>query len=132
MTGLDASSVAALLHEFGQRSQIPAGVLDMLTIPGVRPDKVIKLHRELGIASLTALEDAAPARLQGHTSPAVDDMLLGLYLRLARPSPTQRQSLLFRLSPPTPQPQNDALASPGRRRTPEAFSSSVHTSGYFS
>ena len=47
MTGLDASSVAALLHEFGQRSQIPAGVLDMLTIPGVRPDKVIILLRHL-------------------------------------------------------------------------------------
>jgi DNA polymerase (family 10) len=26
------------------RAEIPAGVLDMLTIPGLRPDKVIKLH----------------------------------------------------------------------------------------
>ena len=132
MTALDASSVAALLREFGQRSalrggnpfrakaytraadnllalsipleiviaqdrlqeipgignaiadiikklhatgthpalekmrkEIPAGVLDMLTIPGLRPDKVIKIYNELGITSLEELEEAArEARLQ--------------------------------------------------------------------
>jgi DNA polymerase (family X) len=126
MTSLDASSVAALLREFGQRSalrggnpfrakayaraadnlltlsppldqvieqdrlreipgvgdaiadivkklhatgthpaletmrkEIPSGVLEMLTIPGLRPDKVLKLYRELGLSSLAELEQAA-------------------------------------------------------------------------
>jgi DNA polymerase (family 10) len=31
------------------RSDVPAGVLDMLSIPGLRPDKVLKLHKELGV-----------------------------------------------------------------------------------
>jgi DNA polymerase (family 10) len=132
MTALDASSVAALLREFGQRSalrggnpfrakayaraadnllalsiplesviaqdrlqeipgigdaiadivkklhatgthpalekmrkEIASGVLDMLTIPGLRPDKVIKIYNELGITSLAELEEAArEGRLQ--------------------------------------------------------------------
>ena len=132
MTSLDASSVAALLREFGQRSalrggnpfrakayaraadnlfalslpldeviaqdrlreipgvgvaiadiikklhvtgshpalekmrkEIPAGVLEMLTVPGLRPDDVLKLYRELGLSSLAELEKAAQeARLQ--------------------------------------------------------------------
>ena len=132
MTSLDASSVAALLREFGQRSalrgdnpfrakayaraadnllalslpldqviaqdrlreipgvgdaiadivkklhatgthpaletmrkEIPAGVLEMLTVPGLRPDKVLKLYRELGASSLAELEEAArEGRLQ--------------------------------------------------------------------
>ena len=47
------------------RKEVPAGVVDLLTIPGLRADKVIKLHRELGITSLAALEEAArEGRLQ--------------------------------------------------------------------
>ena len=34
-------------------------LLDMLTIPGLRADKVIKLYQELGITSLAELEEAA-------------------------------------------------------------------------
>ena len=120
MTVLDASAVAALLREFGQRSalrggnpfraadnllalslplnqiiaqdrlreipgigdaiadiikklhatgthpalekmrkEIPPSVLEMLTIPGLRADKVIKLYQELGLTSLEELEEAA-------------------------------------------------------------------------
>src|ERR1700745_2259601 len=99
MTTLDASAVARLLREFGQRTalrgdnpfrakayaraadnlltlseplgpllakgphpglermreEVPQGVLDLLTIPGLRPDKIIKLHRELGVTSLDEL-----------------------------------------------------------------------------
>ena len=37
----------------------------MLTIPGLPPDKVLKLYRELGISSLAELEKAArEGRLQ--------------------------------------------------------------------
>jgi DNA polymerase (family 10) len=43
------------------RKEIPAGVLEMLAIPGLRPDKVLKLHKELGIESLDALEAAVRA-----------------------------------------------------------------------
>jgi DNA polymerase (family 10) len=48
------------------RQDIPAGVLEMLAVPGLRPERVLKLYRELGIASLDELEAAAKAdRLSG-------------------------------------------------------------------
>jgi len=48
------------------RRDIPEGVLEMLSIPGLRPDKVIKLYRLLGISSLAELEAAARAdRIKG-------------------------------------------------------------------
>ena len=48
------------------REEIPAGVLEMLSVPGLRPEKVMKLYKEPGITSLAALEEAARAdRLKG-------------------------------------------------------------------
>ncbi len=41
------------------RAEIPEGVLDMLSIPGLRPEKVIKIYKELGIATMDELEAAA-------------------------------------------------------------------------
>src|SRR4029079_8552934 len=41
------------------RAEIPEGVLDLLSIPGLWADKVMKLHRELGISSIEKLEQAA-------------------------------------------------------------------------
>jgi DNA polymerase (family 10) len=41
------------------RGEVPAGVLEMLSVPGLRPEKVLRLHRDLGIASLAELEAAA-------------------------------------------------------------------------
>jgi DNA polymerase (family 10) len=41
------------------REEVPEGVLEMLSIPGLRPDKVLKLHKELGIGSIEELEAAA-------------------------------------------------------------------------
>ena len=47
------------------RKEIPVGVLEMLTVPGLRPDKVLKLYQELGLSSLAELEEAArEGRLQ--------------------------------------------------------------------
>ena len=47
------------------RKEIPSGVLEMLTVPGLPPDKVLKLYRELGISSLPELERvASEGRLQ--------------------------------------------------------------------
>ena len=48
------------------RQEIPAGVLEMLTIPGLRPERALKLYRELGIGSLDELETAVKAdRIKG-------------------------------------------------------------------
>ncbi|WP_018319054.1 DNA polymerase/3'-5' exonuclease PolX [Bradyrhizobium sp. WSM2793] len=41
------------------RKEIPEGVLELLTVPGLRPDKVLRLHNDLGISSLAELETAA-------------------------------------------------------------------------
>jgi DNA polymerase (family 10) len=41
------------------RKEIPAGVLEMLAVPGLRPDKVLKLYKELHITSLAGLEQVA-------------------------------------------------------------------------
>jgi DNA polymerase (family 10) len=41
------------------RREIPASVLEMLAVPGLRPDKVLKLYRDLGVTSLAELEEAA-------------------------------------------------------------------------
>jgi DNA polymerase (family 10) len=56
------------LHETGthptlerMRAEMPETTLELLAIPGLRPEKVIKLHRELGVSSLAELEKAARA-----------------------------------------------------------------------
>jgi DNA polymerase (family 10) len=41
------------------RQEIPSGVLEMLSVPGLRPDKILKLYKELGISSLADLKQAA-------------------------------------------------------------------------
>ena len=41
------------------REKFPEGVLAMLRIPGLRPERVRKLYTDLGIASVEALEEAA-------------------------------------------------------------------------
>jgi DNA polymerase (family 10) len=53
------------LHEHGttsrletMRAELPAGLLALSRIPGLRPDKVVQLHRRLGIASIEDLEQA--------------------------------------------------------------------------
>jgi len=67
------------------REEIPAGVLDLLTVPGLRPDKVLKLHRELGVASLEELEDAARsgrlAKVKGLGPALATKILQGLDIR---------------------------------------------------
>jgi DNA polymerase (family 10) len=40
------------------RRDVPASVLEMLAIPGVRPEKVLQIHRQLGIETLDGLEQA--------------------------------------------------------------------------
>ena len=64
--GKAIADIVKKLHSTGthptlekMREEIPAGVLDMLTIPSLRADKVLKIYNELGILSLEALEEAA-------------------------------------------------------------------------
>ncbi|TIL44631.1 DNA polymerase/3'-5' exonuclease PolX [Mesorhizobium sp.] len=41
------------------REDVPAGVMELFAIPGLRPDKILKLHQLLGVNSLAELEAAA-------------------------------------------------------------------------
>ena len=41
------------------RKEIPAGVLELLAVPGISPDKVLRLYKDLSIGSLSELEAAA-------------------------------------------------------------------------
>ncbi len=48
------------------RAQVPAGVVEMLRVPGVGPKRAAMFWRELGIESVEALEEAArEGRLRG-------------------------------------------------------------------
>src|SRR5688572_3178040 len=40
------------------RAEVPAGVLEMLAVPGLRPPQVLELFRKLGVGSLEDLEAA--------------------------------------------------------------------------
>jgi DNA polymerase (family X) len=60
------ADIIVKMHETGthpsldlMRKDIPADALEMLGIPGLRPDKVLKLYKELGISSIDELERAA-------------------------------------------------------------------------
>jgi DNA polymerase (family X) len=62
------ADIITKLHRIGRhpslesmRKEIPAGVLEMLAVPGLRPEKVLKLYQSLGITSLDELEEAARA-----------------------------------------------------------------------
>jgi DNA polymerase (family X) len=64
--GDSLAAVITKLHETGHypvletlREQLPAGVLELLDVPGLRTDRIRKLHRELGIGSVAELESAA-------------------------------------------------------------------------
>lgn len=56
------AQVIIKLHETGtypslekMRAEFPETLLEMLTIPGLRPDKILKLHSELGVSTLEEL-----------------------------------------------------------------------------
>src|SRR5207253_1745516 len=58
----------ATLHTVGShplldrlRTEAPAGVLELMRVPGLKPEKILAIHNELGIASLSELEEAARA-----------------------------------------------------------------------
>jgi DNA polymerase (family 10) len=71
--GTAIADIITTLHETGthpnlekMRKEVPEGVLHMLSIPELRPEKALKVYQELGIASLEQLEQAAKQdRLRG-------------------------------------------------------------------
>ncbi len=60
------ADIIAKLHQTGThpsleklRKEFPAGVLELLTVPGLRAEKVLRLYKDLGITTLAELEAAA-------------------------------------------------------------------------
>src|SRR4029079_7738544 len=41
------------------RKEVPEGLLELFAVPGLRPDKILKLYQEIGVCSLAELEAAA-------------------------------------------------------------------------
>ncbi len=74
------TGTAAELEEL--RSKVPAGLLDMLRIPGMGPKKVKTLHEELGLESIDDLEKAAHddliAQLPGFGEKSQQTILRGI------------------------------------------------------
>jgi DNA polymerase (family 10) len=86
------ADIITRLHKTGthpsleaMRKEYPAGVLEMLTVPGLRPDKALKIHKILGVASLAELEEAARAdrlqKVKGLGAALQTKVLQGLELR---------------------------------------------------
>src|SRR3954471_22068381 len=64
--GETIADIVTKLHNTGThplleklRRDVPEGVLDMLSVPGLKPEKINILHKELGITDLAGLEAAA-------------------------------------------------------------------------
>ncbi|MCK1741275.1 DNA polymerase/3'-5' exonuclease PolX [Bradyrhizobium sp. 139] len=64
--GYAIADIVTKLHKTGThpslerlRKEIPEAVLEMLAVPGLRPEKVLRLYQDLGITSLAELEAAA-------------------------------------------------------------------------
>src|SRR3954452_17883554 len=66
--GAALAEVIRALHQNGttprleaMRAEVPASVLEMLKIPGLAPEKVLEIYRQLGTATLEELEQACRA-----------------------------------------------------------------------
>jgi len=60
------ADIVTKLHQTGAhpsldklREEVPAGVMELFAIPGLRPENILKLHQALGVSSLAELETAA-------------------------------------------------------------------------
>jgi DNA polymerase (family 10) len=85
-------SIGEKIHEFLRtgtvssleelRAQIPAGVRDMIRIPGLGPKRAMVLYRELGIASidelLRAIEEGRLAGLRGFGAKTAENIRAGI------------------------------------------------------
>ena len=64
------------------REATPEGLLDMLAIPGLTPEKIHKIHEELAISDVTQLEEAAHdgrlAKIRGFGPKTAEKILKGI------------------------------------------------------
>lgn len=78
----ELSETGRLAYHDRLRSQVPAGLLDVLRVPGIGPRTARLLHTELGIDSLDALRVAAEAgalrRLKGLSARTEESILAGM------------------------------------------------------
>jgi DNA polymerase (family X) len=90
--GVGEAIAGQTLHRTGthpaleaMRKEVPSGVLSFLTLPGLRPEKALKLYRELGLDSLDAVERAARAgklaRVKGLGAALQNKILQGIEIR---------------------------------------------------
>jgi DNA polymerase (family 10) len=86
------ADIVAALHRTGThplleklRRDIAEGVLEMLSIPGLRPEKIMAIHRELGIATIGELEIAVRegrlGKIKGLGAALQRKILQGLQIR---------------------------------------------------
>ena len=66
------------------RSKLPSGLLDMVRIPGMGPKKAMVVHKELGVATLHELSEAARSgqlqKLKGFGRRTEENIIVGLEL----------------------------------------------------
>jgi DNA polymerase (family 10) len=90
--GETIGDIVTKLHDTGThplleklRRDVPDSVLEMLSIPGLKPEKINIIHKELGITDLAALEAAAREdqlrRVKGLGAAAQRKILEGLKIR---------------------------------------------------
>ena len=58
-------AIIKTLHQTGthprldrMRQDFPATLLELVTLPGIRADKIVALHKQLGVSTLEELEEA--------------------------------------------------------------------------
>jgi DNA polymerase (family 10) len=123
--GAAIADIVTKLHRTGthpslerMRREIPEGVLEMLSVPGLRPDKVLKLHQQLGIANLAELERAAGQdRIKNAKGlgPALQRKIVQVLLLLG-------EIAVLRMQRNENEPSNDKRRDTGRAASAARFS----------
>jgi DNA polymerase (family 10) len=86
------ADIVTKLHQTGRhpaldamRKEIPEGALELLSVPGLRPKKALKIYKELGVSSVEELEQAAKQnrlkRLKGLGTALQTKILQGIEIR---------------------------------------------------
>jgi DNA polymerase (family 10) len=105
------------------RDKLPAGLVEVMHVPGLGPKTAKKLHSEIGVASLDDLKAAAEAQqLRGlpGLGPKTEEKVLAA---LAKPkAKAERKTLLGRVLPAVEQAVEELREHPAAERVSEAGS----------
>jgi DNA polymerase (family 10) len=105
------------------RDKLPAGLVEVMHVPGLGPKTAKKLHSEIGVASLDDLKAAAEAQqLRGlpGLGPKTEEKVLAA---LAKPkAKVERKTLLGRVLPAVEQAVEELREHPAAERVSEAGS----------